>query len=195
MKDKSKIKLKIRTESGIWAFTLVEMLVVIAVLSILIALTLPALGRAKKSGKRALCISNLSQIGSAFEMYFQDNSMRFPWNCTSYPSTETSRSPIKSALLQYCPKDELFRCPDDSEGLYEEDGISYLWNRYQIELPGNERADAKSYLDGFGGEVPSENFPIMSDGAPFHGKKGSSEAVNVLFLMRRVGGAGQLPFL
>ena len=55
-------------------FTLVEMLVTIAVIAILAALLFPALNYAKRKGKSILCISNYRQFGLAFEMYATDHS-------------------------------------------------------------------------------------------------------------------------
>jgi len=55
------------------AFTLVELLVVIAVIGILAALLLPVLSRAKEQARAARCLSDLRQVGVAFELFLQDN--------------------------------------------------------------------------------------------------------------------------
>jgi prepilin-type processing-associated H-X9-DG protein/prepilin-type N-terminal cleavage/methylation domain-containing protein len=54
------------------SFTLIELLVVVAIIAILAATLLPALQRAKESGKSALCISNLRQLHLANLMYADD---------------------------------------------------------------------------------------------------------------------------
>lgn len=55
------------------AFTIVELLVVMAIISVLIALLLPVLGRARDSAHNVTCQSNLRQIGLALSIYSADN--------------------------------------------------------------------------------------------------------------------------
>jgi len=71
------------------AFTLIELLVVIAIIAILAAMLMPALARAKESGKRVACSNNLRQLGMAMRMYIDDNQSTLP------PHIDSSRWPDK----------------------------------------------------------------------------------------------------
>jgi prepilin-type N-terminal cleavage/methylation domain-containing protein len=59
------------------AFTLIELLVVVAIIAVLVALLLPAIAKARENARRALCGSNLRQIGFGFIAYAQDY-QKFP---------------------------------------------------------------------------------------------------------------------
>src|SRR5688572_1108899 len=59
-------------------FTLVELLVVIGIIALLIALLLPALGRAQRHARMTACLSNQRQLVMALMMYCQENKGAFP---------------------------------------------------------------------------------------------------------------------
>ncbi|MHC4115782.1 MAG: DUF1559 family PulG-like putative transporter [Planctomycetota bacterium] len=60
------------------AFTLLELLVIMAILGILSALALPAFSRVREAGRRARCANNLRQHGIAWWLYLADHNRYFP---------------------------------------------------------------------------------------------------------------------
>ena len=62
------------------AFTLVELLVVIAVIAILAALIFPVFASARKKAQQATCVSNLKQIHDAYALYKTDYDGNYPAN-------------------------------------------------------------------------------------------------------------------
>lgn len=65
-------------------FTLIELLVVIAIIALLAAILFPVFGRARENARKATCISNLKQIGSAMMLYLQDWDETYPFYGASW---------------------------------------------------------------------------------------------------------------
>jgi prepilin-type N-terminal cleavage/methylation domain-containing protein len=77
-----------QTSGRVGAFTLIEMLCVIAIIAVLAALLLPSFSRAKARAKRIECVSNLSENGLAFQMFANDHGGKF----TTHVSTNDGGS-------------------------------------------------------------------------------------------------------
>ena len=60
------------------AFTLIEILVVIAIIGILSALLFPVLKTARENGRKTACLSNMKELGLAFQQYAQDSRSKYP---------------------------------------------------------------------------------------------------------------------
>ncbi|MDP0495834.1 MAG: prepilin-type N-terminal cleavage/methylation domain-containing protein [Verrucomicrobiota bacterium JB024] len=59
-------------------FSLVEMLVSIAVIAVLMVIVIASVGRIRNSANRAQCVNNIRQLGSGILMYAQDDQLKFP---------------------------------------------------------------------------------------------------------------------
>ena len=95
-------------------FTLIVLLVVIAIIGILAAMLLPVLSNAKEKTKRLNCKSNLKNIGLALKQYSDENSENFP---TADASVGTSATSTGFGLLvsgEYLTSAKIYTCPSTS---------------------------------------------------------------------------------
>lgn len=72
-----------RNEKKCNIFTLIELLIVIAIIAILAGMLLPALNAARDKARAIACQSNLSQLGKGFIMYMDDQNGLLPYGATS----------------------------------------------------------------------------------------------------------------
>jgi prepilin-type processing-associated H-X9-DG protein len=96
------------------AFTLIEMLTIIAIIGLLAGLLLPALNSAREKGRRVACASNLRQIGIAIQAFASDNDNHTP---VAYTVTAGGGTiPWYTALTNggYTTL-KVFQCPDDRQ--------------------------------------------------------------------------------
>jgi prepilin-type N-terminal cleavage/methylation domain-containing protein len=113
------------------AFTLVELLVAIAIIGILAALVLSALSRSKQQAQGTQCVNNLKQMQAAWSLYADDFSQVLVLNAgyfqpeyvtnlcwvagdvSSLPD-ETNTLPLSGALLgSYAKNVPIYKCPAD----------------------------------------------------------------------------------
>src|SRR6266404_2763296 len=109
------------------AFTLMEILVVGAIIIILAALAVPAFTRALESAKATKDLSNLRQIGMAMQTLLNDNDQLLPVTAT-WPGISTSTTPV--LYQKYIATRRVFQSPFDKRTPAENDTapVSYSIN-------------------------------------------------------------------
>ena len=90
------------------AFTLIELLIAIAIIAILAAILVPALNSALERAKATKDMSNLRQIGMAMQTYLNDNDQNLPATAI-WPGTDTT----PSLYQKYIATRKVFQSPFD----------------------------------------------------------------------------------
>lgn len=120
------------------AFTLIELLIVIAIIAILASMLLPALGRAREQAKKISCSGNLKQIGSGILMYASDEKGMLPPHGEVFPGNNVWQEYVaqnylgvlKSSIGAWSNTANPFICPSDKSpeslhGLLNSYGMNY----------------------------------------------------------------------
>jgi prepilin-type N-terminal cleavage/methylation domain-containing protein/prepilin-type processing-associated H-X9-DG protein len=142
-------------KSPAFGFTLVELVVVIAILAILAGLLMPALSSAKQRATSARCISNLRQQGMAVRLYADENQGRLP-RARDFAAAQTNAPDALPGIDQVLGPQvrgvrDVFKCPADKDKLFARDGSSYEWNtslngRMLIRLGQDSPDEANAFL-------------------------------------------------
>ena len=149
------------------AFSLIELMVVVAIISILASLTLPALARGKSKSQQISCLSNLRQIGLACNLYTNENGDRFPdrrdlktslgfkpWS--TWPPSDPRGGWAAVALKNYLEVDRIWVCPN-----FNTAQLRALPQCSQLSRPADETSAVTYWLwrfDRTDDPVPLDNF-------------------------------------
>ena len=179
-------------------FTLVELLAVIAILSLLAAILLPVFAAVRGKARETACLSNMRQAGLAISMYAQDYDGIYPyavdpadrdtpqiWNSFPDFKAQIPVLPWLHEILQpYVKSRELFHCPgdrgiviEDFTGLeldclptcYDKHGTSYL---YRTEIAARHMGEASL-------QTPSLVNAYMDGSGIWHGSGPEDRAIGV----------------
>lgn len=184
-------EITVKTRLTQTAFTLIEVLVVISVISLLMGILLPFINRARAMAVRATCQANLHSIGMCLRAYLDDYhdimppACAYPWDITDQKDTNY-RPPITEFLGPALRDPKVFICRADTVQEYylRVGGTSYYYK-------GRERRPME-WTDGLGGKpisasslaqngVREENINVMSDFDSVHPKRGDYGGVNYLY--------------
>jgi prepilin-type N-terminal cleavage/methylation domain-containing protein len=162
-----------QVRGGTWGrFTLLELLVVLAILAVLVGLLLPGLFGARSRAWRVLCQSNLHQLGIALQSYCTWSGGRLPV-AAMLPSARLNSLPrIVDVLQPYADDPAVFCCPRDTERPYHQtEGCSYEY----VSVQGGQFVELSFLAEHFG----VTKTPVMYDYEPFHGKAGTPGSCNL----------------
>jgi prepilin-type processing-associated H-X9-DG protein len=173
------------------AYTLIEMVVVVAIIVVIVAILLPSVGKARESARRVRCVANMDQIGKGLTSYEMDNNGAFPATAAAAPSGSeraedwiywrpshtnptdpfyVTKSPI---LKRLGTQDEsVLRCPSDdvearptatADGLYKYSYVmNYMMTSFPIQsIPG---ASSKSIARLTGVKTPASKVLLYEEG-------------------------------
>jgi len=149
------------------AFTLIELVVVIAIIGALSTLIFPVYQHVVQSSRSAGCLSNLRQLGMALNLYLGEHNMVMPTLAAGRQSKSDDLAVIDNTLDAYASEPAVFACPADTH-IAADTGTSYYWN---VALNG-QSVTSLNFLQL---THDQSRIPVLSDKQGFHQK------VNILY--------------
>jgi len=153
------------------AFTLLELLVVVAIIAVLAGLLTPVYQRVMAAGRATECLAHLRQLGMGLTAYLTDHENQMPVLKTARESRADEVPVIDNTLGKYVTDPGIFTCPAD--GKYAQaSGTSYIWN---VALNGQTLGS----LNFIGLVEQHSRIPILADKEGFH--LYTEDKVNILY--------------
>jgi prepilin-type N-terminal cleavage/methylation domain-containing protein len=191
-----------------FGFTLIEVLVVVAIMALLTAIILPSFAEARRISKKTVCLHNLQQISTAIQSYLHNNRDTFPPDIARTPTVGAAMVPPKRPLPKVLQRElagtgnknaefvnKVFECPADTITIpammadptiggkgpryFDSQKTSYEWNE---ELNGKmmHYKTVKIFKDMF--SVPPDKLEMVKDfETSFHGPANRKGSQNILF--------------
>ena len=152
--------------------TLVELIIVIAIVAILAALVTPLTQSWIGRSQSAVCLGKLRQIGAALQLYLADHNMTMPVMAAVRLSSDDPEPAMDTVLATYAGNDpRIFACPSDPT-IAKASGTSYHWNN----ALNGQNVNNMNFL-GFIKDLTQ--IPLMADKEGWH--RYSERKVNFLY--------------
>jgi prepilin-type N-terminal cleavage/methylation domain-containing protein len=163
--------------SSLTGFTLVELLVVMAIIAMLTGILMPALAATRRIAYRTLCKENLHGCAIAFRMYLDDNKNVMPAIANMPNSVPSVDAPIYTVLKKYLSGPQALKCPADrwpekNTSYFASEGSSYEYNRGLA----NQVIEKSRFAQRFG----TNELYLLRDYSAFHGTP--SKAGSIMYL-------------